>query len=165
MMGPMRLTALCLLCIVVAVVPACVASQFRESTPLGFYAHEARVKQELRNLGDHPWAGDYSWPPGMQGLTLRLAPTAGWTSHRWACMYQTKDYGGILTRGNRIVFTDRHGKDLAPDQVGEEILGPLRLALDLHRVHKTYGSSDADNQLIARLERVLPMLETRTSPD
>ena len=40
--------------------------------------------QKLAKLPEHEWAGRYSTGPGLSGLTLVLAPTAGFTFHHWS---------------------------------------------------------------------------------
>ena len=86
----------------------------RVSTP-GYYEREAKIKKELAGLRDHPWAREFS-SKGDTGYSLYLAPRNGWVHRQDGCESVDGDYGGIREKGGRLVFLDKSGRELDPEE-------------------------------------------------
>ena len=131
---------------------------FHSDTP-GYYRREARIKNELAGLGEHPWVGKYTSPTGLTGSIFYLAPRNGWAHFRWACTADSGNHGQLQMEGDRLVFAKASGEPLTAEELEQEILRPLKLAVDIHRLMSEAGWGSV--QHADRIERLLKVLRER----
>jgi hypothetical protein len=55
-----------------------------------------RIRNELYWLGNHDWAGRYTYPPDDGGLRIELAPESGFVWNTWSCTSGTHNHGEVL---------------------------------------------------------------------
>ena len=96
-------------------------------------AKTQRIENEIANLKEHPWAGQYSTGPGLAGFTITLAPENGFTVVDWADIgVMDQNHGTVEWDGKRIKLSlafevevdDRsriHATEYMPIQWGERL--------------------------------------------
>jgi len=66
-------------------------------------AKTQRIENEIANLKEHPWAGQFSTGPGLAGFTITLAPENGFTVVHWADIgLMDQNHGTVEWDGKRI---------------------------------------------------------------
>ena len=143
------------------VITSCDTFPFHSDTP-GYHRREARIKNELAGLGENPWAGMYSSPTGTTGSILYLAPRNGWAHFRWACTANSGNHGELQMKGDRLVFAKAPGEQLTTEGLEREILRPLRLAADLHRLWAPAELERGSTEAAERMERLLKLIREKT---
>jgi hypothetical protein len=69
-------------------------------------SRERKIQAEIRELGEHPWAGDYYHGDGMGvNVSLALAPRSGFVFEWHGCLgLYDRNYGSVSSANNKLAL-------------------------------------------------------------
>jgi len=98
--------AVCLvpLCLVVTYAAIRDKAKFSTQAENEARARKGKIQAEIKELGEHPWAGEYYEGDGLGvGISLTLAPKSGFVFEWHGCMgVYDRNYGGVSFGDDRV---------------------------------------------------------------
>lgn len=144
--------------LVALILASCYTRPVRSNYP-GYHQREASIKEELRTIDGHAWAGEYKSPPGMTTHVVFLSPEGGWAHYQWSCTHDSCSHGRILVDEDKLVFANPEGRELSSDELEREIFRPLEISADLWRIR---AGAEGAGERADRLDGVLQLLREQT---